>query len=768
WAADHVNVALQSAFANQTAFPVTLDARHDLTLPAESFTITPQDGGLIIRARDANGEFYGLLEVAERVTNRADKIDAATFLKDFPPIRETPYASFRADNPFIHLDRTGASHLAEKLHLLKPPLLFEDLAMWKQYLDMLGECRFNVMDLHGAYNVNATTFHNLLPLLVSVPEYPNVGNAAIQKRNLSDLRKLISYGYKRGVTLALMNYSAKVDGLSSSELPDYTAKAVCLLLQKLPKLRLVGFRVGESGEAAQFFADAYVKGIVASGRKDVHLYTRSWKTTPSELDALATTYGGPTDVEVKYNGEQLGLPYQAILGPANSHYSYGDFLDPGMHYGKIWQIRANGTHRYWTWADTNFIRRTVKTVSFGGAKGFSLEPQTAYFDFAASTYYQSSEDRQTYRYIWQKFWPWYLAWGRLGYNPDLPEKTLIAAYGRHFGEEGPKIYAALQASGPIIPMILAYRFTGPDQRNMSPETQSGAFDTIKHAAVTPLSFAENAPMDPRSFAGIEEWVDEKLNGKTDGRIGPKRIGQLLGDAAEATQKQLDAMSPTSSSSGPARLAKIDLSCASWLGQYYAQRTLGTMNLGYALKSGSKADYETALAHLTKSRAAWTHLSEIADSAFAPLNNPLIGQMKFRWSSEIERLEQLDATIAERWAATPEKDPASPLSFTPVEKGAALGISVVENTHKIHDAAVEISCRLEPLGQVKSAAVWVKTFPSETPWKRTPMEAQPNGSFRAIVPCPPSGILYLLEITNASGDMAQFPSPLEAMPYWVVQ
>jgi hypothetical protein len=513
WAAEQLRTAVKMAFGEANAADILVGRDRSLKPVLGAFTIRPEANRLVITATEPDGELYGLLELTEQIANRHGAGDWPAFVRQFKPVQQSPAILFRADNPFLQIERKGLSGLAQKLHLLSSPRLFEDLGMWKQYIDQLAESRFNVLDLHGIYNVPATTFHNLLPFLVTVPEYPGVGDPKAQKRNLADLRHLVSHANKRGVKLALMNYSTRVDGLPESALRDYTQKAVCILLKELPKLKQFGFRVGESGEAAQFFADAYVQGLRDSGRTDVRLYTRSWKTTPAELDTMAAALPAGLDVEIKYNGEQLGLPYQAIQGPANSHYSYGDFLQPGRHYDAIWQVRANGTHRFWTWADTDFIRRAARTFTFGGAKGFSLEPETAYFDLQAASAYRAREDQKVYRYAWQRNWPWYLAWGRLTYNPDLPAETFVATYAKHFGAAAPEVYAAVQASGGIVPAVLAYRFTGPDQRNMSPETQTAAFDTTKHAAITPLSFAENSPMDPRSFIGIADFAKEKSRGE---------------------------------------------------------------------------------------------------------------------------------------------------------------------------------------------------------------------------------------------------------------
>src|SRR5262249_27926455 len=148
-------------------------------------------------------------------------------------------------------------------------------------------------------------------LLLAVPGY-DIGDAAKQKKNLDDFRTIISYAKSRSVKVSFMNYSTGVPGINSKaskeeydKLVDYTAKAVAMLIKELPDLYGRGCRVGEWGQPAAFHKDAYLKGVEMSGRKDLRLYTRSWKTKQEELEPIAKAAPNNFDIEIKYNGEQL-------------------------------------------------------------------------------------------------------------------------------------------------------------------------------------------------------------------------------------------------------------------------------------------------------------------------------------------------------------------------------------------------------------------------------------------------------------------------------
>ena len=716
----------------------------------ESFRLTIRAAAVTIQGSDEVGTMYGVQELAEQVRHCDASGNWVTVAKALHPTEQQPFVEFRADNPFCHAK----------------PLLLNDVEMWKSYIDMLARSRYNILDLHGGFDLKSTGFPNLYPLLVHVPDYPNVGVEADQARNLKDFNAILDHARDRGIRVAFMNYAANVAGVPAEKLADYTAKAVTALLNQAPNLYMLGFRVGETGQKASFFKDAYLKGVADSNRRDIRLYTRSWLTSRDQLESIGSSRGGQFDIEIKYNGEQLGLPYHALQEGFGS-YSYEGYLKLPAAYQIIWQIRANGTHRFWAWEDTAFVRRTVHTLKLGAARGFTLEPQIAYFDTHAATYYRSKEDKGVYRYIWEKYWMWYLAWGRLGYNPDLPEPTLRAAFADHYGAAGSLIYDAMQASGAIVPMALAYGFLGPDHRNHSPETETG-YGKPKKGAV--LEFARR-PMDHSSFAGPEEWGRHAAQGKVDGRIGPGVVADLFEKAALDTRSMVAKVGEVGGADGEWLLLRTDLLASSYLGDYYAHRSLGVAHLSYALHSGSQADYDLAVNELGLSREAWKKLAETTDPVFAPLENPLRNQHHFEWASNLPFLDEVDAGAAELWADVKPVDGAKPLVLS--DGPSDLGLKTVEVSRSLaglKSGTLSLVVRLTRQAETAALRTFTvvlhyKALPSEEKWQVTDMAAH-EGAFTAAVPLTDDGIMYYVEVR--SGQAARnYPSALSETPYWMI-
>ena len=127
----------------------------------------------------------------------------------------------------------------------------------------------------------------------------------------------------------------------------------------------------ESGKSESFFERSFLEGIRNSEKEDVRLYTRTWGATFKDLAQLGMAYPENFYIEIKYNGEHLGAPYNAIQGRWKD-YSYQQYLNYPRYWKIIWQVRANGTHRLFPWFDTDFARRAARANSFGGGIGFSL------------------------------------------------------------------------------------------------------------------------------------------------------------------------------------------------------------------------------------------------------------------------------------------------------------------------------------------------------------------------------------------------------------
>jgi hypothetical protein len=124
--------------------------------------------------------------------------------------------------------------------------------------------------------------------------------------------------------------------LNGPRLEVYTREAVFRFLKQLPELWMFGFRVGESGQPEDFYKNTYLAAL-AELPPTLKIYLRTWIADPQKVRELAASTKNPLYIEPKYNGEQLGLPYQAALGgreyPPSG--SYEDYTNKPRNYSII-------------------------------------------------------------------------------------------------------------------------------------------------------------------------------------------------------------------------------------------------------------------------------------------------------------------------------------------------------------------------------------------------------------------------------------------------
>jgi len=768
WAARDLEASLKEAGVSRADADVAVLLVGNERLPAQSFRLTLENSRVRIKGSDAVGAMYGLFELAEQIANGEAKGSWANVSSTLIETTQKPLLEFRGDNPFCH----------------EKPFLLNDVPMWKAYIDMLARCRFNVLDIHAQFQLDKIEFPNIYPRLIHLPEYPTVGDQQEQEKNLADFKAILAHAKKRGVQVGLMNYTAVTTNVEQEDLADYSAKAVSRLLQECLDLDLLGFRIGESGQPTEFFEQSYLKGVADSGRQDIRLYTRSWVATQESLEKIGARTGGKFDIEIKYNGEHLGLPYHAVhglhgTGDRHPSFSYEGFLRSVAPYRIVWQCRAGGTHRYWAWADTEFIRRTVGSFQFGRARGFTLEPHTAYRQTKAAPYYDRPEDQKVYQYIWEKQWMWYFHWGRLSYNPALPTATIEAAFDRRFGPAGKNIYRAMQASGKILPLINAYCSKSLNHQSDSPETETGFYNTTnkyrsrKHKQPEDsLALARHRPIDRRAFAGIGQYVEKRISGEPDGRIGPARVANMLAQAADQTRQLIDKVGPlTGPSSDEWRLLKTDLLCSAASGEYYRNHILGVLHFHYAEKTGSESDFQKADQYFAEARTAWKRLAQIADPVYALLQNTVVGQDDFQWNGELKPLKEIQIEFSALRSTSKIHPTAKPLTFTPADKGRDANIRVGAVSHTIQTdnqgRELKIRCNASAEHGVKAVLLWFKKLPSQYDWQVQPMTRCNAAQFAVTLPLSEVGLLYHVEVHDNQGGALNFPPVLKERPYWVV-
>ncbi len=609
----------------------------DIPAKAESYVVKKGGGLLVGAGRDSVGAMYAAYDIAEQM-EMAGKGATVDSVKD--KVR-TPSMELRAVNPFFHVDA-----------FVDPKSWYYDEEYWKTYLDELSWDRYNLLDIHAMYELISTFFPNCYLYLLKSDKFPNVGISEEQAEiNLKMFNKIIDLADERGIRVSLMSYHAswrKTDKdpeaiePNDKDLADYTAEMVTKLIDKCPKLWMVGFRIGESGRNDMFFKDSYIRGIKEANRQ-VNMFTRSWLTTPVQVKSIASGYPGRTYVEIKYNGEQLGLPYHAMTTrriDTASSYTFEDYTNWPRDYKIIWQIRANGTHRLFRWGDPTFASRVMKSVQFGSASGFSMEPMTSYYP-PTDFFFKPEMKFDFFKWDHQRNWFWYMVWGRNAYDPSESKEVWMNRFRQHYGDAAAEdVYEMLTQMSGIVPLIYSWRCLGPDHRNMAPEYETGgSLD----------AFEDNIPLDPEAIYSIDEYAmsflfnDQFLGAK----MNPFEAADMLdkyADNARAAATRASSKVDAGNVEFKSLLAEFDT--LEHLARYYSAKIRAATYLNFYKKKRTYPELKLAEKYSKESIYQWEELSNKGSEYFGQILDTLRlrGQVKkptFTWG---ELRPQLDEDI----------------------------------------------------------------------------------------------------------------------------
>jgi hypothetical protein len=638
--------------------------------PESYLVVRPSPNIVIVEGSDEVGAMYGALDVAEQIS-AAGEGDSLGGIK---PISRSPFLLVRGVNMFLTAQGFD-----------DPNSWYWSDAFWAKFLDMLARDRYNFLDFHGPFDLTVG-WPNGFSYFVNLKEFPEVGVGPERAaKNLNRFRLIIRMAADRGIKVGFMNYTAAapigpwqtgkfwVDEryvprpqqyLTGPRLEEYTRLAVKTFLAQVPDLWMFGFRIGESGQPEDFYKKTYVAAVKGLP-KSLNLYARTWLAAPAKVREIARLTDHKFFIEPKYNGEQLGLPYQAATGgrqyaPSGS---YEDYTDYPRNYSIIWQIRANGTHRIFHWGMPEFARRTVRSCKFGGGIGFSMEPMNAYYPQTDYFHNNARTNHKFYDWVFEQQWFWYQLWGRTAYDPEVSDRVWLGEFELRFGPRaGQHVFKALAESGKIVPFIYSYHNQGLDHQDMAPEYEIGdhaqsARGTIWQGnRLVPFGggnddYLNVGVLDRTAMADPATYARDYLAGAVSGRMTPFQAGRYLEEAADVSLREADeAEKLNPSSSSEFECIKMDIEAVAWLGRYYANRIASATHLQLYKLTYHHPELTSAHEYLQRAVQSWDRLAAVTEEHFAYVPELIRMRVyKFRWRDEgrslgadLEEINRLEA------------------------------------------------------------------------------------------------------------------------------
>ena len=774
----------------------------------------------ILATGDTRGLMYALLELADRVRNSENPLDA---LKLAHTITERPFNSVRS------IGRIFCSDIQDKPW-------FNDREMWPAYFSMLATQRFNRFSLNLGVgydfldNVSDAYFLFVYPFLLSVPGY-NVRavNLSDDERdhNLEMLRFISDQAVAHGIDFQLgiwthgyhwgpasqPNYT--IEGVTPENHAAYSHDALAALLQACPSISGITLRThGESGvkEGSYEFWSTVFSGISASGRKvrlDLHT-----KGLDQNLINAAVKTGMPVTLSPKYWAEHMGLPYQqtAIRDLEMPHeergsqgffslssgsrsftrYGYADFLSEDREYEVVFRIWP-GSHRLLLWGDPSSGAQHSRAFNFCGCNGVELfEP----LSFKGRRGSGSPGSRCAYsdkslepHWDWEKYLYTYRTWGRLMYNPEADPDIWRRSLRKQFDRAASAIEAALSSATPITEIITTAHLPSAANEGFSPEyyTNQSIVDASKPSPYSdtpaPKVFGNVSPLDPQIFSTINEFVANELKKQSSGKYSSLEVADWLDALAEAAGAHLrEAEAQVKDKNSPEfRRAAVDLRIAIGIGHFFAAKFRSGVSYSVYEQSGDRSALERALEQYKLARETWRKFAEGARDAY--VSDITFGTSPHQRGNWLDRLPAIDDDSAEMQKRLVSAT-ATGSTETSVRDSRALdhqerrGEVQVDHTTPSHftpGQSLEIRIALPPRSKERlQVFVYYRHVNQAERYQSAEMQATGN-HLRYTIPGDYTNskypIQYYFEVHRAGADVRLFPglgSRLEKQPYFVVR
>jgi hypothetical protein len=647
--------------------------------PPQSYALRRKgDGGrttYAILATDPVAAMYGGLDLAEAVRLGT--------LSEMQADEHSPYIARRGIKFNIPLDvRTPSYSDAGDAAQQNIPEMWS-LDFWQEFLDEMARHRFNVLTL---WNLHP------FPSLVRVPEYPDVALNDVQRTTVkfdstfslsgSDLvrpamlqstetvkrltmaekiqfwRAVMQSAADRGIEVYLFTWNIFTwgaegkYGITSAQdnltTIDYFRKSVRETLLTYPLLAGFGITAGEHmqnlpGELSneKWLWKTYGEGICdvkkLQPQRSIRLIHRFHQTSFKSVMAEWQNYPGAFDFSYKYSvAHMYSSPAPPFAKPALAE------LPSNL---RTWLTVRNDDIYSFRWGDPSYAREYLRQLP-GPDKlaGYYMGPDGTIW----GREFISTEPDSPRQLVMKKQWYSFMLWGRLSYDPSLPDALFEKTLAQRFPEvPSAPLFAAWASASKVIPQITRF-FWGDIDLKWFPEAclshpKHKGFYTVKH-------FMEGETMPGTGILSIRTWRERLLKQEPLQGLTPLQVAEALQGQAAETLRLVAELRPQQDANQELRLTLGDLEAMAHLGNYYGEKILGAADLSLFDKTRQLEQQASAMQHLKAALEHWTKYAAVATSQYRPQLLTRIGTVDL--NALTEKVRQ-DVDIARQWQAHEE-------------------------------------------------------------------------------------------------------------------
>lgn len=600
----------------------------------QSYAIRRQAKGngnvVAVLGSDPAGAMYGGLDVAEAI--RLGTLDT---LNDSD---HSPHIERRGIKFNVPLDARTPSYSDNSDAAQANMLEMWSLDFWREFIDEMARHRYNVLSL---WNLHP------FPSLVKVPEYPEValndvkrtlvpmddtfslsGNDMVRPEMLEHLqtiktiriedkiefwRTVMQYAHDRGIEVYWFTWNIFIWGAegkygitSRQDNPktiDYFRDSVRELVLTYPLLDGIGITAGEHMEERkdEFSKEKWLWNTYGLGVQDalkqqpgrhIRMIHRYHQTSTEEIMNAWKDYPDTFELSFKYAiAHMYSVPDPSFINPALPHITREH---------RTWLTVRDDDIYSFRWGNPEYARAFIRHMPPPAkVAGFYMGPDGTIW----GREFLSKEPEKPRQLVISKRWYSFMLWGRLSYEPDLPDALFERTIAQRFPEvPAHRLMTAWAEASKVFPEITRF-FWGDIDLRWFPEAclshpkAAKGFYTVQH-------FMEGSTMPGAGVLNIVEWRRNKLNGSPMGGVTPLEIAEALAKTGGTTLRLLADLRATGGAGEELRHTLGDIEAMAYLANYYAAKIRGAADLALFDKSGKLADRESAVQNLQAALEAW--------------------------------------------------------------------------------------------------------------------------------------------------------------------
>lgn len=628
----------------------------------------------IVSGTDSVGLMYALCELAQRI-----EADGKAALENIGKTVEYPAIAHRIVGRFLHSERDDSWYFSDEF--------------WDMYTARLAMNRIN--RLHLITGMDTAYMSPPYPFLIETPGYEEVtavvkGDAK-ERRNacLNRLRKIGALCHERGIAFCFgcwqhkpwtENQKSLVHNCPEGDrFAEYAQSSIRELIDQCPEIDILSFRVNpEAGvrdasgtfHTAQEFWYGMFRAIRSAGRR-VKVELRAKGLTDTMIE-YALSLGLDLTVPTKAWCEHVGLPYQMLQmrqeemkdGGANENdtrrYSYDNLQRSPRSYDLQYRLWNYGSTNILLWGDPYYVSKFVKSCIEGQATGFEF---TAPLSMKGGHAMIPGEewpihvhpDMITYRFEDERYWMWYLSFGRMSYSPDASPELWRRELRLRFGDAAWDMEQAYIYSSRILPLITTAHFPEHPSMHYWPELYGSAalfaehnyepwFRKEKSPRRKDSCYGNADPSDEALFTSIEAYVEGMLKGQPVHCYSPLEVGDWYYALAKRTMDSVSRLEGMLENP-EIRASVVDFTMLANLGFYHSYMVQAAYFLCLYDKTERIQDLQSSYKAMYLARGAFAKVSELGSKYYARNLEFDTGDSTRRNGNWQDRLEQqVDADL----------------------------------------------------------------------------------------------------------------------------